>query len=66
MGYKEWAEGKLKEMDLWDIKLVKWSAAAFALMLAKLWPPLLSLDWYWYGLLGVVFMWRPMMKALKK
>jgi hypothetical protein len=26
----------------------------FALLLAKLWMPLLSLDWYWYALVFVL------------
>jgi hypothetical protein len=33
---------------------------AFALMLAKLWPPLLSLEWYWYGLVFVAAAIKPM------
>lgn len=65
MAYMEWAEGKLRRMDVWDVKLIKWSAAVFALMLAKLWPPLLSLEWYWYGLLGALFMARPLQKVLE-
>jgi len=66
MSYKKWAEGKMKKMDVYDMKLIKWSVAAFTLMIAKLWPEVLGLDWYWYALLGVLFMWRPMMKTLKK
>lgn len=66
MGYMEWAKEKLKKYDVIDMKLIKWSVAAFTLMLAKFFPVLLSLDWYWYAALGVLFMWRPMMKVLSK
>jgi hypothetical protein len=62
MGYKEWAQKKIKKMDVWDLKLIKWSVAMFTLMLAKIWPVLLSLDWYWYALLGVLFMARTVKK----
>jgi len=63
MGYKEWAEGKMRKLDVLDMKLIKWSAAAFTLMLAKLWPPLLSLEWHWYALLGALFVARPLNRA---
>ena len=66
MGYKKWAEKKLKKMDVYDMKLIKWSVAAFTLMIAKLWPAVLGLDWYWYALLGLVFVWRPAVKTLNK
>lgn len=66
MGYMEWASAKLKEMDVMDIKMIKLSVAAFTLMIAKLWPGILGLNWYWYALLGVVFMLRPLKKVLGK
>ncbi len=56
--YKNWAEGKMSKLDVWDMKLLKWSVASFTLMIAKLWPPILGLDWYWYGILGALFMAR--------
>jgi len=34
--------------------LVKLSVFAFALMVAKLWEPILSLEWYWYGIIFVL------------
>ncbi len=33
--------------------LVKLSVFAFALMIAKLWEPILSLEWYWYGIIFI-------------
>ena len=34
--------------DYIEIGFIKTSAMAFALLIAKLWSPALSLDWYWY------------------
>ena len=57
---------RLKKIDFIDVKMVKWSAVAFALMIAKLWPPLLALSWYWYMLIGIALMIRPLYKAYIK
>ena len=61
--YMKWSNEKVKKLDVMDVKCIKWSAAVFTLMLAKLWPVLLGLDWYWYGLMGIIFMWKPMKKC---
>ena len=37
-----------------DIGVLKICVAAFVLMIAKLWSPILSLDWYWYAVVFVV------------
>ncbi len=66
MGYTSWANSKVKKMDWLDVKLIKWSAAGFILLLAKVWPPLLSLDWYWYGLIGILAAARPVYRAYIK
>lgn len=42
-----WANQKIGKFTCIDMALTKFSVAAFTLMIAKLWPPLLSLDWYW-------------------
>jgi hypothetical protein len=64
--YEKWMSDKLKTMSVWDIKHAKLSAVAFTLMLAKFFPVLLGLEWYWYALAGVFFMWRPLRKVLAK
>ncbi|MBR9680698.1 MAG: hypothetical protein GOU98_02640 [Candidatus Altiarchaeota archaeon] len=64
-GYIEWANNKIKTLDIWDIKAIKLSVAAFTLMIAKLWTPILSLDWYWYAALGALAMSKPLMKVFK-
>lgn len=45
---------KIKKMTHWDIALLKIGIVAFTLMVAKLWTPLLSLEWYWYGLIFII------------
>jgi hypothetical protein len=53
MNLIKWANSKISKLTWVDIGLTKCSVAAFVLMIAKLWPPLLNLDWYWYGLIFV-------------
>jgi len=66
MGLNEWMNSKLQNMRWFDISLVKLSSAAFALLIAKLWAPLLALQWYWYLLIGILAAIRPMYKIFKK
>jgi len=54
MNFFEWTNKKIGKLTWIDIGLTKLSVAAFVLMIAKLWTPLLSLDWRWYGLIFVV------------
>ena len=53
MNFTKWANNKISKLTWIDIVLTKWCVAAFVLMIAKLWSPLLSLDWYWYALIFV-------------
>jgi len=53
-------------MKWFDISFVKISVAAFILMIAALWPPILGLDWYWYLLIGVLAMIRPLYAMFKR
>jgi len=54
-----WADSKIQKFQWYDIGYIKLAVAGFILMIAKLWPPLLSLDWYWYLVIGVVGLIRP-------
>jgi len=65
MGIIGFFDSKIKYMSVWDIGLIKWSVLAFTLMIAKLWAPILSLDWYWYLIAGIVFVIKPTMKLFK-
>lgn len=51
----------IKKMGLFDMSLVKLSAAAAALMVAKLYPPLLSLEWHHYLIIALLLAIKPMM-----
>jgi len=49
-----WANKKMAKLTWIDMGLTKLAVAAFVLMIAKVWPPLLSLDWYWCGLIWIL------------
>ena len=61
-----WANGAIKNFDWKDIASTKLSVAFFILAVAKLWPGILGLEWYWYGILFVVFAVRPFVRMFKK
>ena len=61
----KWLNEKVKKMDGMDISLTKITVFAFALMIAKLWSPILGLEWYWYGIIFVIAGIRPMTKVFK-
>ena len=63
--YLDWANKNLKKMDVVDVKCIKLSTAAFTLMIAKLWPTILGLNWYWYTALGTIFMLKPLKKIFE-
>jgi len=56
----------IKKMHWYDISLVKLSVLFFTLMLAKLWPGILSLDWYYYLVLFILFLIIPLTKVFSK
>ena len=60
-----WNEA-IKKLDWADVGLIKISAGAFILMIAKLWTPLLSLSWYWYGIIFVLAGIKPLYKTYIK
>jgi len=49
-----------------DMRLVAVAGVCSGLMVAKLWDPILSLDWYWYGILMIVFMIKPAMTSFRQ
>ena len=53
---------RLKNLDVLDVALTKWSAVFFGLLLATLWPIIITVAWYWYAALMVVLAVRPTMK----
>ena len=66
MNFIKWANSRVKRMGFAELSLVKLSVFAFALMIAKIWEPLLVLDWYWYALIFILAAIIPLYKALKK
>ena len=59
-------DSKIKKMKVCDIQFIKLSVFFFTLMLAKLWSPLLSLEWYFYGILFILAALKPMVKVFGK
>lgn len=60
------ADSKIKKLNWVDIQFIKLSVAGCILMIAKLWEPLLSLDWYWYAIIFVLAAIKPAYKVLGK
>jgi len=60
------ADSKIKKLNWVDIQFIKLSVAGCILMIAKLWEPLLSLDWYWYAIIFVLAAIKPVYKVLGK
>ena len=58
MGLFKWAESRIRTFTVVDKGVFKICLIAFALMIAKLWPDVLALDWYWYGLIfAITYVW---------
>ena len=45
--------------DIIDVGLVKIAVIAATLLIAKLWQPILSLEWYWYLLVCLIAAVKP-------
>lgn len=66
MGLTTWANSRIKKLSCVDVQLIKLSVLGFTLMIAKLWEPILSLDWYWYALIFVLAAIKPIVKIFNK
>ena len=55
-----------KKLDGVDIGLVKLGVFAIAFLIAKYYPQVLSLDWYWYAVVVVLASARPFYRAYLK
>ena len=49
-----------------DIRLTGLVGLAFGLMIAKLWAPILYLDWYWYLIIALLAGIKPIMTFWKQ
>ena len=63
MGFVSWCDKRVKRLGFIDMQLVKLSVIAFTLVVAKAWPVLLSLAWYWYALVFVAAGIKPLMSV---
>ncbi len=66
MSVTSWADLQIKKFNWVDIQFIKIAVFGFTLLLAKLWSPLLSLDWYWYALIFVLAMLKMLFKVFVK
>ena len=66
MKFVDWANSRIKKLKVIDVQFIKLSSMAFALMVAKLWTPLLSLEWYWYAVFFILLAIVPFYKVFKK
>ncbi|UCD20946.1 MAG: hypothetical protein JSW08_00145 [archaeon] len=66
MGFNKWANSKVKKLKWSHVQWIKLSVAAFILMVAKLWPGILALDWYWYLVIAIVAAIFPISKVFRK
>ena len=51
--------------DWIDVGFIKIAVFAATLLFAKLWDPLLSFDWYWYLIISVVAVIKPVITWYK-
>ncbi len=65
MALFEWINQGIRRFQWYDISLIKLSTAAFVLMVAKLYPVVLSLDWYVYFVISLVVAVVPLKKLFK-
>ena len=67
MSFIPWADPKkIDKLDYVDIALIKIGAIFFTLMIAKLWEQILILDWYWYAIVFLIAVIRPLNSILKE
>lgn len=59
--FKDWNE-KIKKMTVIDIGLVKWSAFFFAIIIVKIFPQLLNIDYWVLIILVLACGMRPLYK----
>ncbi len=62
----DWYNSKIKKLTWLDIAMIKTAVFVFALLLAKLWEPILSLEWYWYASVFVTLYIITMFRIFRK
>ena len=59
MGFMHLFNWHQKQFSLLDVALDETAMIAFALLIAKFWPVLTSLAWYWYAIIFVICIIKP-------
>ncbi len=49
-----------------DLRLIGLMGFSFGLMIAKLWEPILYLDWYWYLIIALLASTKPLITFFKQ
>lgn len=58
MAMFDWALAKARTFTVWDWGALKICLFSGGLLVAKLWPRVLGLDWYWYALIfAITYVW---------
>jgi len=65
MGLFQWTNEKIKNLTWVDMVFTKMAVMAFTLTVAKLWPTILGLDWYWYAGAFLILAMRPLYKFFR-
>ena len=65
MAFQAWADAQVKKLNWVDLQCIKVSVIGFTLLIAKLWEPILNLSWYWYALIFILFLIKPVSKVLR-
>ena len=61
-----WVDEKVKKFRWFDISLIKLATFSIALLIAKLFPVMLSLDWYVYLIIAILASVRGVYVMLRK
>jgi len=65
MGIMQLLNFKKKRFTLIDVASDEIAMLAFAFLVAKYWTAVISLAWYWYAIIFVVFLIKPLMAMIK-
>lgn len=65
MGLFLWTNDRIKNLTWVDMAFTKLAVMAFILTAAKLWPTILVLEWYWYGIAWILLAISPLYKFFK-
>ena len=66
MCFFKWTNEKIKNLTWVDMGLTKLAVAGFILMIAKLIPGILSIDWYWFLIIWVLAAIKPLLVLFQK